>query len=117
MNSQIKQRWIEALRYGEYEQTQSRLHTNRGYCCLGVLCDLYVKEHGLEWEEYEEDEETKIYTLNLEESILPEDVRNWAELNDRNPSFKVGKTVTTLARKNDVGYTFDQIAQLIEEQL
>jgi hypothetical protein len=37
MNEQIKQRWIEALRSGEYEQTQGRLRDETGYCCLGVL--------------------------------------------------------------------------------
>ena len=46
MNKEIKTKWLEALRSGEYEQVQCRLHTNRGYCCLGVLCDIL----GVKWE-------------------------------------------------------------------
>lgn len=122
MNQAIKERWIEALRSGEYQQTQARLRRNQGYCCLGVLCDLYAKEHGLEWEEHEEHEEyegLKLYTLNQEGSILPEDVKNWAELDDRHPSVKVGKTEDTpLTYLNDgQRLNFNQIAQIIEEQL
>ena len=35
------QRWIQALRSGEYQQTRGQLnHPTEGYCCLGVLCEL-----------------------------------------------------------------------------
>ena len=41
-------KWVEALRSGNYPQTQGKLYrsddgdvfTSVGYCCLGVLCDL-----------------------------------------------------------------------------
>lgn len=39
MNQEIKQKWVEALRSGKYEQGTTQLYwpsTNR-YCCLGVL--------------------------------------------------------------------------------
>ena len=51
MNRQIKDKWITALRSGEYNQDSDGgyLKTCDGYCCLGVLCDLYVKETGKEW--------------------------------------------------------------------
>jgi hypothetical protein len=41
MHSDIKQLWVEALRSGEYIQDRGQLRSSRGYCCLGVLCDLY----------------------------------------------------------------------------
>ena len=50
MNTEIKQKWVNALRSGEYEQGSEKLYSGRGYCCLGVLCDLYSKENGLKWE-------------------------------------------------------------------
>ena len=49
MNQQIKQRWIEALKSGEYQQGYEALRYNNKFCCLGVLTDLYIKEHGLQW--------------------------------------------------------------------
>ena len=43
----LKKSWIEALRSGEYEQTTEQLKLSedvnsrkRGFCCLGVLCDI-----------------------------------------------------------------------------
>lgn len=40
MDIAIKAKWVEALRSGEYQQTQGKLHdnTSNSYCCLGVLC-------------------------------------------------------------------------------
>ena len=37
-NTDLLDRWIAALRSGEYQQTQNALcDGNGGYCCLGVL--------------------------------------------------------------------------------
>lgn len=33
--------WIEALESGRYRQTDGKLRRDTGFCCLGVLCDLY----------------------------------------------------------------------------
>lgn len=40
---QVYQIWIEALESGEYAQIKHRLHTDEGFCCLGVLEDVYNK--------------------------------------------------------------------------
>lgn len=39
MNDFIKQ-WLAALRSGRYGQIQGCLHTEKGFCCIGVGCDL-----------------------------------------------------------------------------
>ena len=42
--------YLQALRSGEYPQTKSYLHTDEGFCCLGVMCDVYRKLTGIgEW--------------------------------------------------------------------
>lgn len=41
MTPELKAKWIEALRSGEYKQTKDYLHTAEGYCCLGVLCEVW----------------------------------------------------------------------------
>lgn len=35
--AELKAKWIEALRSGKYEQCQDALHDGIGHCCLGVL--------------------------------------------------------------------------------
>ena len=39
MNAELKAKWVEALRSGEYRQCREQLHGfENQYCCLGVLC-------------------------------------------------------------------------------
>lgn len=40
MNEEIKVKWVEKLRSGEYVQGHGVLRFNDEYCCLGVLCDI-----------------------------------------------------------------------------
>jgi hypothetical protein len=112
MNPQIKQKWVDALRSGDYQQTQRRLHDENGFCCLGVLCDLYGKEHNVEWNLANNGHN---YEFQKFESYLPSSVMKWADLEYRNPP--VNDEESTLVRLNDSGSTFAQIANLIEEQL
>ncbi len=51
MNSEIKAKWLEALRSGKYVQGHRRLRrvTDLGkvtHCCLGVLCEVMGVEYG-----------------------------------------------------------------------
>lgn len=40
MSPELKTRWLEALRSGEYKQGRAYLRKDDKFCCLGVLCDL-----------------------------------------------------------------------------
>ena len=40
MDPELKQKWIDALRSGKYQQARSQLRSGEGFCCLGVLCDI-----------------------------------------------------------------------------
>ena len=127
MNPEVKQKWIGALRSGKYEQGSEKLRSVSGYCCLGVLCDLYAQEHNVEWE-FRGNEETNLQPQDYwyfgdQSEFLPESVMEWAELNLYNPllrvedndeMFEVNEEVSTL---NDEGYSFSTIADLIEAQL
>ena len=116
MNSQIKQQWVTALRSGEYTQTRWNLQTEQGYCCLGVLCDLYAKETGTKWKVHttEDDEPFTYYSFDDCNSCLPDSVEKWAGLAMPNPHIKEERS---LAELNDNGTSFTEIAQLIEENL
>lgn len=115
MKPEIKQRWVAALRSGEYEQGNDFLKTAGGqFCCLGVLCDLHSKETGTPWTE-------NIYAPPFyldERSYLPPEVMEWAGLNQSNPVIRTpDEGSLSLASRNDGGSTFQEIANLIEKEL
>lgn len=49
----VIERWANTLESGEYPQTTGHLRTVDGFCCLGVLSDLYIKDKGKQWEREE----------------------------------------------------------------
>lgn len=105
MNEDIKRRWVAALRSGKYKQGKDWLRRDDEYCCLGVLCDLYAAENG-----------SAGWDFFTEEKLPPNFVCNWAELNGDDPYIdSVGLCITSM---NDSGeYNFNDIAQLIEDEL
>jgi hypothetical protein len=128
MNPEIKQKWIAALRSGEYKQGKGGLRNTEGYCCLGVLCDLHAKETGNEWERAEFDENDCYLRAS---GYLPAEVSAWAGLSkiayDRQlapytlPFFDVPVVADgqdmTLSQLNDANKPFAAIADVIEAQL
>ena len=42
MDRALRDRWVAALRSGDYKQGRVYLHNSEGdtWCCLGVLCDV-----------------------------------------------------------------------------
>jgi hypothetical protein len=143
MNPAIKTQWLEALRSGQYIQgIRSLRHINNSeknqpdkFCCLGVLCDLYAQAHpnDLGW-----GPQTAFYNVpfltrfddedevHKSMSYLPVRVRDWAGLDNINPKVRVNLTSphgvpyedeTNLSKLNDDGWCFNQIADVIEQQL
>jgi hypothetical protein len=116
MNPEVKRKWIEALKSGEYEQGHHSLKTKEGdrvtYCCLGVLCDLYGKEHGNRWGK----RRNQYPTFMKEMSALPKKVMEWAGIDTSTGEirYKNGNR-TALIRLNDNGKSFKQIAKVIEK--
>lgn len=84
------------------------------FCCLGVLCDIYSKETGVEWGPYND------YRMEIEGCTveLPIKVMNWAGLESNYPVVSIeGMEDFDLTHVNDwLNYTFSQIAELIREQ-
>ena len=127
MNPEVKVKWLEALRSGEYSQTKGELRSLcDGFCCLGVLSDLYRKEFGGSWESYRHGE--FCYSM-VDQSgsdaatvdLLP-CIRDWADLEGRNPVVHIAKgecdfVPITLAELNDEGMSFNEIADIIDHQL
>ncbi|MEU7863451.1 hypothetical protein [Nonomuraea sp. NPDC049141] len=120
MNSEVKTEWLAALRSGEYKQAKGKLYDLKtdGYCCLGVLCDL-AEKRGLIKRVVDESDGTVWFGPSFT-VVEDETVRAWAGLADSNPSLPdpdddfFGYSAAGL---NDEGYTFAQIADLIEKHL
>ncbi len=105
MKPEIKQKWIDALRSGEYVQGRRALQRDGKFCCLGVLCNLHAKETNEAWKEMGGG---NIYYLGMRET-LPVEVFTWSGLNVE--SFLQHE----LIEANDEGIDFAQIADMIED--
>lgn len=143
MKPDIKSRWVSALRSGEYAQGRNYLrqidHQDvPQFCCLGVLCDLAKQDGIATWSAPPEDADTDsdedvIYYCDGEAELPPAAVYAWAGLdadaphgtNQAGPFLLFADAPRPVTELNDgispIGpgrqLSFDQIAQLIEDQL
>lgn len=141
MNPEVKAKWLPALRSGDYKQTTSILNNNQGgFCCLGVLCEIAVADHVVESQgTIEGCVEYYSGPADVERSVLPTAVMDWAGVAGNNPTVtfplseipeefhpelesnwtvdRDGNVNITLAGLNDSGVTFSVIADLIEKYL
>lgn len=119
MNREIRDRWIAALRSGKYQQGKYSLRRDERYCCLGVLCELAVQDGIIERYDPLNDH---VYDFGDENGssngALPPTVVRWAGLHDSIPLVRFAGNEHGLASLNDsIGLNFNQIAQIIEQQL
>jgi hypothetical protein len=116
MNQAIKEKWIQALNSGEYPQTRGCLKDDNGYCCLGVLSDLYQKETNIfHWENRTDKDGTKYYEMGSETAVLPIEVVEWAGLDSNDPHFYIDGVFGYLSRLNDSGADFPDISNYIAQ--
>lgn len=111
MNNVIKSKWVEALRSGEYKQGRGSLCKGDSYCCLGVLCEVLMKDEDAELNSLIEERLTEgvAVAYDRQTKSLPINVRLAADLSVADEF--------NLVCKNDSGFTFEQIAEHIEENL
>lgn len=129
MRAAIKKLWVKALKYGKYKKCKGKLHRKHGFCCLGVLTDLYIKimKPSTNWS----CGTGGFFYFNQEENTLPAEVRDWAGLGKDNPGISFNGEGIELTTCND-GRTkescdaaekpikpmpFKKIAGLIQKQL
>lgn len=130
MDPNVKADWLTALRSGDYKQTQGCLRDDTGYCCLGVLTDLWVKGSSVEWHPKPFGTAFSIATpgWGAESSVTPRGVMSWSDLTNSTGSTLLGththrdgvsqeEFYVTLSDLNDNGFTFEQIADVIEYAL
>ena len=108
-----RDKWVAALRSGEFEQTQEVLvleddDGKKSYCCLGVACVLAIREGIAEDfpdEEYEDwDQE------------LPPSIRDWLGLQSGSGRLAedVAEQEHLIGLNDKANLTFTEIADVIE---
>lgn len=120
MVPEIKERWVAALRSGDYRQTKGALRDSDGFCCLGVLCEITKEETGLEWTVDGWFDGSRIglggrisETVGIREATIPLETIPPTQRHLAGDPRTV-KRDYWLSDLNDRGFTFDQIADLIE---
>jgi hypothetical protein len=113
MKKKIANKWVKALRSGKYKKATGALckvakNGNKSYCCLGVLVELYNKEH--------------IDKEVFFESYLPYSVQKWANIDDgkgyiRGDHHYGGKTLAELNDCDQSKRSFKRIADIIEKNV
>lgn len=110
MNTEVKEKWVAALRSGEYWQGKGALRDQAdAFCCLGVLVDVVCPT---DWEPKPGYECDRAYIDPVDGpmvSVLGAAVMWRAGI--------VGRAMSLLAEMNDTGSTFDAIADYIERTL
>ena len=108
MRKEIADRWVAALRSGEYGQLTGGLANKERtqHCCLGVLCELAIAEGVSVY--MEPDHPTNPSWMKFDNLLgaLPESVGTWAGM-----TRSKGRV---LAAMNDAGDPFVKIADVIE---
>lgn len=133
MNRENIQKWVDALRSGEYKQGFGYLNQadKRGesrYCCLGVACEVAIR-NGLQLDKSDSmDGCRKVRTTNGGSSFhryyynnhscdLPYAVARWLGI-DRDMQFHYQNSFQGFVGLNDgLELSFSEIADLIEERL
>jgi hypothetical protein len=99
---------LVALRSGEYKQARGTLQNTGGFCCLGVMCDVYEKETG---NGLERTPSGLLNGTNLRKHI---DVKEWVGLQC---NLGTSDNSDSLAAINDrADSTFAYIADFIESE-
>jgi len=105
MNKELRDEWVAALRSGKYEQGQDQLKTSAGeYCCLGVLCEVL----GVDLER------ANVNGVKVGEATGTETAALGGDPLELVRALHY-KTRSRLAKLNDNGASFEELAGVIEK--
>lgn len=105
--------WIEALESGEFTQTTGVLRDDKGYCCLGVACEVAVRNNIIPEVvvSTSEDHDRAVYLYEDHETVLPSSVVEWLGMDYNHPRVLVDDEERGVAALNDSReWTFPALA-------
>jgi hypothetical protein len=121
MANELKAKWIEDLRSGEYEQGEGNLKSPGGvtgeadYCCLGVLIDRCIKDGLVEdkdWIEVEDKDWIEVeddgrFEFRGKGDFPPAEILDLVGI-----TFSEAQELATF--NDNYGYSFEDIANFLE---
>lgn len=132
MNTENVAKWVQALRSGEYEQTQEVLAREplageSSFCCLGVACEVAIQD-GLDIERKVNVEGNVLYDTSV--ATLPDSVSRWLGVglgyenvsvytfntNNDVVDSHLGERVTVTLLNDRFGFSFEEIADALEKE-
>lgn len=122
VNKANMRKWVAALRSGQFDQGTVKLRSANEYCCLGVACEVAIA-NGVNLKVKLYDEHA---TYDGETAYLPRQVSDWLGLSQENPLANdwlgisqedplIAPSLTAVQANDTLGWSFDQIADAIEE--
>ena len=109
MKSEDKKIWTDALRSGEYKQGRRNLYFDGKFCCLGVAYVVLVDGDWVFDDKFDSWAVTENPYCNDSDIVLPYEILEKIGLQP----YKQDE----LATFNDDGWSFEQIADWIDENL
>lgn len=124
LKPEVKEKWVAALRSGEYKQGRGCLHNkNNAFCCLGVLSDISGLGRWTPLDEVSGNFRSYETAKHKSSGFLLPEVWEWAVVDSRKGTatrhslWVGGSKRENIASLNDRGKSFAEIADLIEEHL
>jgi hypothetical protein len=114
MRESVKNKWVAALKSGKYKQGHGALHSiqddNETFCCLGVLCEVFMDEgNGLDVGRTQ----NNFVKYNGQTSYPPKEVREWAGM--CHVSGRASNANYCVAAINDTADSFTPSIEYIEQ--
>ena len=120
MKKEIKDKWIKALRSGEFTQGKGFLEKKGRYCALGVLSLLSLGEGQCTWNQQGEvgRYDNKRFTLSHNTMVwagIGQKEERFLEPGAGRLEFSYKGKLTSILELNDMGLTFMALAKIIEK--
>jgi hypothetical protein len=125
MHKNIMEKWVEALRSGKYRKgrgvlTEVKKNGTKNYCCLGVLCELYMEENNLPIrigpQVSARSRDRMIVYYDEYDKFLPYEVRKWAGMDSRLGESNCGSVSLWFLNDNPKAKrSFKRMADIIEK--
>ena len=106
MDGMVKNKWVGALRSSDYEQGRQQLCDGERFCALGVLCDTLglgfsvLSDGRRAYRDRDGYRDSRVFPMHVSEEIG-----------------LAGIEISDIAKMNDEGRTFGEIADYIEREL
>lgn len=111
MNQEFIDKWVKALESDKYQQTIGVLNDGKGFCCLGVICELVPDISKTEYHNG-----VVQYGKERNYSTLPKEAKEAIGSDNSLLFVKYNGDMTSVASLNDNNkLSFKEIASLIKE--